>query len=228
MNSRTISIAPEDALRRLREGNRRFRADTRVGTFALEGGASLQELTSRQDPFAAVLGCSDSRVPVEIVFGQGLGQLFVVRVAGNVVAPTQLASLEFAVTQLGVRLIVVLGHSGCGAVAHSLALLARGDSTDPDGHFGSVHERISRAVLATAPGERELGLPDRLPDSQEAVVLNVRQSCSDLGHPSGTLAELLASGTLRVVGAVYHLDSGEVESVEDLRDAAPRGARRTS
>jgi carbonic anhydrase len=215
VNSPTISIAPEDALRRLREGNRRFRADARVGTFALEGDASLRELSSRQDPFAAVLGCSDSRVPVEIVFGQGLGQLFVVRVAGNVVAPTQLGSLEFAVTQLGVRLIVVLGHSGCGAVAHSLSVLARGNSTDLNGHFGSIHERISRAVLAASPGNREPGLPDGLPDSQEAVALNVRQACLDLGDASSTLAAPLDSGTLKIVGAVYHLDSGEVEFVDD-------------
>ena len=199
-------------------------ADSRIGTFALEGDASLRELSSGQEPFAAVLGCSDSRVPVEIVFGQGLGQLFVVRVAGNVVAPTQLGSLEFAVTQLGVRLIVVLGHSACGAVAHSLSVLAHGGSADPNGHFGSIHERISRAVLTSAPDDRErglpAGLPAGLPDSKEAVVLNVRQSCLDLGSTSSILAEPLGSGTLKIMGAVYHLDSGEVEFVDDATDSA--------
>jgi len=159
MNSQTISIAPDAALRRLREGNRRFMADPYLGTGALEC-TRRAEHSRRQEPLAAVLGCSDSRVPVEMVFGQGLGQLFVVRVAGHVVTPTQLGSLEFAVGRLGVRLIVVLGHSECGAVAATLARLACTDSGDANGYFGFITERISRALLDTRRGDDQSGLPN--------------------------------------------------------------------
>ena len=155
-----MSIPPDTALRRLLQGNRRFRADPYHRTGALEGDARLAELARAQEPFAAVLGCSDSRVPVEVVFGQGPGQLFVVRVAGNVVTPMQLGSLEFAVVQLGVRLIVVLGHSGCGAVEATLSGLASGDSSDASGHLASITDHISRAVLAAPQSGRAGGLPD--------------------------------------------------------------------
>ncbi len=209
-----MSIPPDAALRRLCEGNRRFRADPLIG--ALDGHARRPEHSRRQEPFAAVLGCSDSRVPVEMVFGQGPGQLFVVRVAGNVVTPSQLGSLEFAVVQLGVGLIVVLGHSGCGAVAATLAGLACEDSCDPNGHFGSITQRISRAVLDSPRGDDQGGLPDL----EEALALNVRQSCADLGRESRALAERLGSGALKVVGAVYDLESERVELVADARTSA--------
>ncbi len=206
-----MSIGPDAALRRLREGNRRFRADPCRGTGALEV-ARRAEFSRRQEPLAAVLGCSDSRVPVEMVFGQGPGQLFVIRVAGHVVTATQLGSLEFAVVQLGVRLIVVLGHSGCGAVAATLAGLAHPDSGDASGHLGSITGPISRALLDTPRGDDQSGLPDL----DEAVALNVRQSCADLGRESPVLAEQFDSGALRVVGAVYDLESGRVEFVDDV------------
>jgi carbonic anhydrase len=168
-----------------------------------------------QEPFAAVLGCSDSRVPVEAVFGQGPGQLFVVRVAGNVVTPTQLGSLEFAVVELGTRLIVVMGHTGCGAVAHTLTSVACGDVGDPDGHFGSITEHISRALLQASSGEQGLVVPD----PEEAVELNVRHSCAELARLSSILAERLGSGALSVVGAVYDLDSGRVDFVDGTSTA---------
>ncbi len=205
-----MPIAPDAALRRLREGNRRFRADPYHGTGALEI-ARRAEFSRPQEPLAAVLGCSDSRVPVEMVFGQGPGKLFVIRVAGHVVSPTQLGSLEFAVVHLGVRLIVVLGHSGCGAVAATLAGLACTDSGDANGHLESITQPISRALLDTPRGDDQGGLPDL----EEAVVLNVRQACADLGRESPVLAERLGSGALRVVGAVYDLESGRVEFVDD-------------
>ena len=211
-----MSIAPDAALRRLREGNRRFRADVYLAGGETEGDDRLAELSGRQEPFAAVLGCSDSRVPVEVVFGQGPGQLFVVRVAGNVVTPTQLGSLEFAVVELGVRLIVVLGHTECGAVAATLGELASGDSIYQTGHFGSITERISRAVLAAPQGDGEC----RQPDCEEVVALNVRQSCADLRRESTALAERLRSRALRVVGAVYDLASGRVDLVDDTRTSA--------
>ena len=206
-----MAITPDAALQRLRQGNRRFRADPYRGTGALEVARRTQ-YSRPQEPLAAVLGCSDSRAPVEMVFGQGPGQLFVIRVAGHVVAPTQLGSLEFAVVELGVRLIVVLGHSGCGAVAATLAGLACPDSGDANGHLGSITQPISRALLDTPRGDDQSGLPDL----EEAVALNVRQSCTDLGRESPALAERLGSGALRVVGAVYDLESGRVEFVDDV------------
>ncbi len=207
-----MSIPPDAALRRLREGNRRFRADPFIETGSLEGYVGLGELSSRQAPFAAVLGCSDSRVPVEVVFGQGPGRLFVVRVAGNIVTPSQLGSLEFAVVQLGVRLIVVLGHSGCGAIQATLAGMAYGNSSESNGHLGSITGRIARA-LRDAPRGDDLG---GFPDMDEAVRLNVGQSRADLGCESSILAERIGSGDLKVVGAVYELESGRVEFVADV------------
>ncbi len=204
-----MSVPPDTALRRLREGNRRFRADPYMESGALDGVARFEDLSSGQEPFAAVLACSDSRVPVEVVFGQGPGRLFVVRVAGNVVTPTQLGSLEFAVVQLGVRLIVVLGHHGCGAIAATLDGMACPDSGEPSGHLGSITDRISRALVAAPRGDHASGLPD--PD--EAAALNVRQSCEDLARDSDILAQRLGSGALRVVGAVYDLETGGVELI---------------
>jgi carbonic anhydrase len=149
-------------------------------------------------------------VPVEVVFGQGQGQLFVVRVAGNVVTPTQLGSLEFAVAELGVRLIVVLGHSECKAVAATLAGSTDGTSLVSTGHFGSITERIERA-FAVMPREHERERPNQ----EEAVALNVRQSCEDLLHESTTLAERVRTGALSVVGGVYDLESGRVRLVNE-------------
>ena len=221
MNRQPTSIHPDAALRLLREGNRRFIAGTSLGIEDVEGDDRLDAFSDRQEPFAAVLGCSDSRVPVEMVFGQGPGRLFVVRVAGNVVAPTQLGSLEFAVVELGVRLIVVLGHSKCGAVAATLGGSASGDSHQT-GHFGAITKRISRAVFASPEAEDDA----RQPEWEEAVALNVLQSCEDLRVESPILAELLRSGALRVVGAVYDVESRRVELVDDTRPSptAVRGA----
>ncbi len=207
-----MSIPPDLALRRLREGNGRFRADPFIETGALEGHAELADLSNGQVPFAAVLGCSDSRVPVEVVFGQGPGQLFVVRVAGNIVTPSQLGSLEFAVVQLGVRLIVVLGHSRCWAVEATLAGLGCGDSNKADGHLASITGRISRALLDAPQSDDQRGPPAM----DEAVALNVRQSLADLGRESSILAERLSSGDLMVAGAVYALESGRVEFLADV------------
>src|SRR5271165_1072569 len=117
-------IPADQALARLREGNLRFVADARDGG-TLSTRTRRIELAAGQKPFAAILGCSDSRVPVEIVFDQGLGDLFVIRVAGNIVAPSQIGSVEFAAENFGTRLVVVLGHSSCGAIEATLDQLQR-------------------------------------------------------------------------------------------------------
>src|SRR5271157_2642032 len=108
-------ISAREALDRLKEGNRRFASDLRSRDLPT-GQTRRRELAAGQEPFAIILGCSDSRVPAEIVFDQGLGDLFVIRVAGNIVAPSQIGSVEFAAERFGTRLVVVLGHSSCGAI----------------------------------------------------------------------------------------------------------------
>src|SRR5215207_9523638 len=132
--------APE----RLREGNRRFVANVRNHE-SLAGEARRAEVADSQEPFAIILGCSDSRVPAEIVFDQGLGDLFIVRVAGNIVAPSQVGSVEFAAARTGARLVVVLGHSRCGAILATLEELAR-PSTDQSRNLRSIVERIRPAI----------------------------------------------------------------------------------
>lgn len=199
-------ISADQALARLREGNRRFASDARGGE-SLTDTARRRELASGQEPFAIVLGCSDSRVPAEIIFDQGLGDLFVIRVIGNVVAPSQIASVEFAAEHFGTRLAIVLGHSECGAVAATLEDLRRPlASRSPN--IRSIVDRIRPAVeplLAAGLADR----PEAL--AREAVRANVRAAADHLRHGSELLETLIASRGLRVVGAEYSLDSGEVD-----------------
>lgn len=199
-------VSAQQALERLREGNRRFVTegfDPRSGT----GRGRRSQLVDGQEPFAVVLGCSDSRVPAEIVFDVGLGDLFVIRVAGNIVAPSLVGSVEFAADQLGTRLVVVLGHSTCGAVQATLAELERpAPSRSPN--LRSIVDRIRPAVEGLL--ETELA---RQPDAlvHHAVRANVRASANQLRHGSRVLEELIRDDGLRVVGAEYSLDTGEVE-----------------
>ena len=200
-----MAVTPGDALRRLMEGNRRFRDDPTAESWAFQG-PRLAELAEGQTPFAAVLGCSDSRVPIEVVFGQGPGQLFVVRVAGNIVAPTQLGSLEFAVRKLGVRLVMVLGHSGCGAVE---ATLEGGVSGAPD-YLQALTSRIASGIQ-TAVDNRSLPHADRL---ALAVRLNVESARRQLLEDD-ELRRLNTSGWLWVASAVYHIATGDVELLNE-------------
>ena len=158
-------IAARQALERLQEGNRRFVAG-RPGLGAAADEARRNELVEGQAPFAAILGCSDSRVPAEIVFDQGLGDLFVIRVAGNIVAPSLVGSVEFAADKLGTRLVVVMGHSGCGAVQATLDELER-PSENRSPNLRSIVERIRPSIeplLETELPERPLGpRPPRRP-----------------------------------------------------------------
>jgi carbonic anhydrase len=195
-----------DALARLREGNHRFASGT-GSVDRLSNGARRAELMAGQRPFAIVLGCSDSRVPAEIVFDQGLGDLFVIRVAGNVVAPSQVGSVEFAAERFGTRLVVVLGHSQCGAVLATIEELRRPNESQSQ-NLRSIVDRIRPSVeglLATA-GRMD---PDAL--VQEAVRANVRASANQLRHGSQVIERLIDHDGLLVVGAEYSLESGTVD-----------------
>lgn len=207
-------ISAREALERLREGNRRFVSDGRSrDTFASQ--ARRSELAAGQEPFAIILGCSDSRVPAEIVFDQGLGDLFVIRVAGNIVAPSQIGSVEFAAARFGTRLVVVLGHSQCGAVSATLDELRR-PTKNQSRNLRSIVDRVRpsvEALLTTALRHD----PDAL--VRDAVRANVRVSASRLRHGSEILEELIQKDGLLVVGAEYSLETGAVDFFDGMPEA---------
>ena len=199
-------IPAADALVRLREGNRRFAADEPANAGSPYRSRRL-ETAPNQEPFAIILGCSDSRVPAEIVFDQGLGDLFVIRVAGNIVAPSQVGSVEFAAARTGARLVVVLGHSQCGAILATLEEMAR-PSMEQSRNLRSIVERIQPAIapiLATQISPTNDALIRR------AVRANVTASASHLRHGSEILERLIQTDGLMVVGAEYCLETGVVE-----------------
>ena len=194
--------APREALERLLAGNRRFRE----GTAPARPPALDPALASAaQRPFAVILGCSDSRIPVEIVFDVGFGDLFVVRVAGNIVAPSLVGSIEFAASQFGSRLVMVMGHSGCGAVGATVEALETGRGHGSD-NIRAITDRIAPHIE---------GLVERVKDHdtlvREAVRANVRASADHLRHGSPLLEELVRAGRVAVVGAEYDLVTGTVE-----------------
>jgi len=197
-------ISAADALERLREGNRRF-ASGDGGQTGYRTQANCAELAEGQSPFAVVLACSDSRVPVEIVFDQGLGDLFVIRVAGNVVAPSQIGSVEYAAAQLGTRLVIVLGHSNCGAVDATLKELAQ-EQQHRSPNLRAIVDRIRPAIESLPASDVSL---------RDAVVANIRQSVRRLQHGSLIIEQLLESGELTIVGAEYSIESGEVVFLDD-------------
>ena len=197
--------AARTALARLREGNDRFAANVR-GADAAINETRRAALTSGQEPFAIVLGCSDSRVPAEIVFDQGLGDLFVIRVAGNIVAPSQVGSVEFAAARFGTRLVVVLGHTQCGAIVATLDELRR-PTASQSRNLQSIVNRIRpsvEALLSTPVSQDEPALV------REAVRANIRASVRELQHGSPILEQLVRDDGLLVVGAEYCLESGLV------------------
>lgn len=206
-------VPASEALDRLAAGNRRFVEELRSVT-KLPTASHRVSLASGQNPFAAILSCSDSRVPSEMVFDQGLGDLFVVRVAGNVVAPSLVGSLEYAVEMLGVGLVVVMGHTGCGAVVATLDAIERGTSKGPENVLDIV-ERIRPGVLPVAMSE---------PDPKRRVALatraNVLASVQGLRESSKLLRDRLDSGELLIAGAEYSLTTGKVDFFDEL--AAPR------
>jgi len=192
-------ISRVDALERLREGNRRFVAGVSNIDEALIS-ARRAALVGGQNPFAVILACSDSRVPVELIFDQGLGDLFVIRVAGNIVAPSQIGSVEFAAAQLGTKLVVVLGHSNCGAVEATLKELAQ-DHHQRSPNLRAIVDRIRPAVEPLMSDGASLN---------DAVVANVRQSVSQLQSGSQFLEQMIETDELTIVGAEYSIESGEV------------------
>jgi carbonic anhydrase len=196
-------IPAHDALQRLREGNQRFAANVRD---AVTSHTKRAELAAGQEPFAIVLGCSDSRVPAEIVFDQGLGDLFVIRVAGNIVAPSQVGSVEFAAERFGTRLVVVLGHSQCGAILATLDELRR-----PTEHQSRNLRSIVDRVRPSVEGLLATGLRDDWTALvKQAVRANIRASVSHLRHGSDVLERLAGEGLI-IVGAEYSLETGIVE-----------------
>jgi carbonic anhydrase len=198
-------ISAKEALDRLREGNHRFASDVRASE-ALASGARRNELAAGQEPFAIILGCSDSRVPAEIVFDQGLGDLFVIRVAGNIVAASQVGSVEFAAARFGTRLVVVLGHSQCGAILATLEELQQ--PTAQSRNLRSIVDRVRPSVEALLATEL---MHDHEALVRQAVRANIRASADHLRHGSEVLEQLVQTNGLVVVGAEYSLDTGLVD-----------------
>lgn len=199
-------ITALEALQRLREGNQRFVAGMRRGVIHTDDVERSVMLES-QSPIAVVLGCSDSRVPVELVFSQGFGDLFVIRVAGNIVAPSQIGSIEFATEKFGTALVVVLGHTRCGAVEATLDQL-RLATEARSRNLQSIVDRIRPALAGLM--NTELG-KDRDLLMQIAVRTNVSMSANFLRHGSEIIEQMIAEGNLLVVGAEYSLETGVVD-----------------
>jgi len=198
-------IEAREALGLLREGNRRFAAD--IPSHALTTESRRRELAGGQAPFAVILGCSDSRVPAEIIFDQGLGDLFVIRVAGNIVAPSQIGSVEFAVERFGTRLVVVLGHSSCGAILATLEELQR-PREQQSRNLQSIVGRVRPSVEALLSMDIRA---DPAALVREAVRANIRVSVDHLRHGSEILEQLIENAGLAVVGGEYSLETGLVD-----------------
>jgi len=198
-------LSAREALERLKEGNRRFVSGTQIRD--TNPGHSQAELERGQEPFAIILGCSDSRVPAEIVFDQGLGDLFVIRVAGNVVAPSQVGSVEFASARFGTRLVVVLGHSQCGAITATLEELQQ-PTQNQSKNLRSIVDRVRPSVERLLETDYKHDLDALV---ERAVRANVGVSVDHLRHGSAILEQLIQDEGLRVVGAEYSLETGEVD-----------------
>jgi carbonic anhydrase len=206
-------IPAHKAIERLREGNRRFVSEVRSQhVFASE--ARRSQLAVGQEPFAIILGCSDSRVPAEIVFDQGLGDLFVIRVAGNIVAPSQIGSVEFAAARYGTRLVVVLGHSQCGAILATLEELQR-PTVNQSRNLHSIVNRVRPSVETLLGTDLRHDPPALIRD---AVRANVRVSATHLRHGSEILETLIENDGLVVVGAEYSLETGVVDFFDGMPD----------
>jgi carbonic anhydrase len=198
------SVSPGEALQRLKDGNQRFVTGSLL--HQRQNAARRKELVSAQTPFAAILGCSDSRVPLELIFDQGLGDLFAVRVAGNVAGGDERGSLQYAVAHLHVPLVVVLGHERCGAVTAAL---------EPESERAKEADGIQELVARIEPNLKTVPPSGNEAERvRQAVEANVRGSLQQLGE-AAVLKEKIASGEIRLVGAVYDLGSGRVHWLRD-------------
>lgn len=194
----TMPSTPEEALELLKQGNKNYMAGKPKHFNPIHRGPGVRD----QQPFAVVLGCSDSRVPVEVVFDQDVGDLFVIRVAGNIVTPPQTGTVEFAAKMLRTRLVVVMGHTHCGAVTAAVDAQWEGKQP-PTSNFASFVEPI-QAAIATVPGESR---EDRI---LQGVRANAKASAAALLEQSELLRDLVRDGGLRVVAAEYSLEDGSV------------------
>lgn len=211
MNQGSVNAA--EALAMLKDGNARFVGGERcLDTY--RSHRNIQAHLDGQAPFAIILGCSDSRVPVEIIFDVGLGDLFVVRVAGNVVAPTLIGSIELAAERFGPRLVVVLGHSGCGAIDVALSTLEN-DNVERPAHVNAIVERIRPVIEPLANAANRA---DRQELMRQSVRANVRAGVDALRRGSDTLERLMRDDGLQVVGAEYSLETGIVHFFEAAGD----------
>jgi len=205
-------LRAREAFKRLKEGNRRF-TGSMTGDAEMEG-ATRPQLSKATDPFAIILGCSDARVPAEIVFDCGLGDLFVIRVAGNIVAPSLVGSVEFAAERMGTRLVVVLGHTQCGAIQATIEALEKPD--------GNASRNLLAIVDRVRPSVEGLFATELRKDhdalSRAAVRANIRASADHLRHGSRVLEQLMEDEGLIVVGAEYSLDTGVVDFFDGVPD----------
>jgi carbonic anhydrase len=199
-------IPADEALERLRDGNRRFVAELGRND-ELSSESRRRSLATRQQPFAIILGCSDSRVPAELIFDQGLGDLFVIRVAGNIVAPSQIDSVEFSAVLHRARLVVVLGHTQCGAILSTIEALNQ-PADDQARKLRSIVDRVRPSVEMLM--ETEVG-KNRDELIRHSVRNNIRMSVNQLRRGSAALEHLIEHEGLRVVGAEYSLETGVVE-----------------
>lgn len=203
-------ISADKALRKLKEGNQRF-----VGVTSSKGILETHldhiRVAREQKPFAIILGCSDSRVPAELVFHCGLGELFVIRVAGNLVAPSQIGSIEFACQQFDTELVVVMGHSNCGAIRATVdALLAQDSPVSPN--LKSIVERIAPAATPVVEDHGDVCHDELI---SLTVNANIKHSVKRLYEKSTILRNLVNAGRLKIVGAEYSLETGEVAFLDD-------------
>jgi carbonic anhydrase len=196
-------VSAEAAKRRLIEGNRRFVNQNRQ--YPNQSKRRLQSVSKKQYPYAAILGCADSRVPPEIIFDQGLGDLFVVRVAGNIATNETIGSLEYATANLGTQLIVVLGHKGCGAVSAAF------DNQPDDGNINSVVDDI-RPSLSPNSRTRRNSNSNRndVNDDNNAVINNIEYQARKLQDNSQIIDKLIRDDRLKIVGAYYDINTGKV------------------
>jgi carbonic anhydrase len=215
-------ISATEALDRLQKGNERFLPDPKADkakrrsawsglTRSTPKPGEQNSTVSEQEPFAILLGCSDARVPLEIIFDQGLGDLFVIRVAGNIVGPTQIGSIEFAATEFGTRLVVVMGHSHCGAIATTLKELKQ-PSENRSPNLASIVDRISPAIEPLVANTDSI---DQETLMEEAVRANVRASVNQLQAGSTILKDLIQTDGLQIMGAEYSIETGSVQFLKE-------------